>query len=73
MDVCWGAEMVTYLLWCCSVCYLCAACPQSVPGARTPPVCVWLVSALQLVWDALQQMCMVGPTHLGTYLFCWGP
>lgn len=31
------------------------------------------VSAWHLVWDIFQQMCVLGPAHLGTYPFYWRP
>lgn len=56
-----------------SVLPTCCTPTEQSGGLHTPRVCVWSVSALHLVWDAFQQMCMLGPTHLGTYLFCWRP
>lgn len=44
----------------------------SVPTEKSragPEAVLRSVSVLQLVWDVFQQMCMLGPAHLGTYLF----
>lgn len=68
----WGCKSSNLppVLWC-SV--LPAGCIPTERSGAGPESVFRSVSGLRLVWDVVQQMCMLGPAHLGTYLFYWSP
>lgn len=71
VDVYGHAKAVTYLMCCCRV--LPAVCMSIERFEAGPESALRSTSALQMVQDVFQQMCVLCPAHLGTSLFYCSP